>query len=226
MPQYNAPLKVMETAILVDGGFYLKQARKLFGDKSPADRADELEKYCNRHINKYGDRHLYRVFYYDCPPSEAVVWNPLKQKNESLAKTQLYAWMTDFHEELTHKRKFALRMGELLSTQGGYVLKSKALKDLLSGKRSVQDFDEKDMMLEIKQKGVDMKMGLDIASLAYERIVNQIIMIAGDSDFVPAAKMARRKGIDFVLDPMWHQISKSLNEHIDGLESCCSKPAQ
>ena len=69
-----------------------------------------------------------------------------------------------------------------------------------------------------------MKIGLDIASLAYKRLVDQIILIAGDSDFVPAAKHARREGIDFVLDPMWHTIKPSLNEHIDGLHSCVSKP--
>ncbi len=34
------------TAILVDGGFYRKQAKKLFGEKSPSERANELVKYC------------------------------------------------------------------------------------------------------------------------------------------------------------------------------------
>lgn len=70
-----------------------------------------------------------------------------------------------------------------------------------------------------------MKIGLDIAALSYKRLVDQIILIAGDSDFVPAAKHARREGIDFVLDPMWHNaIKPSLNEHIDGLHSCVGKP--
>ncbi len=44
-------------------------------------------------------------------------------------------------------------------------------------------------------------------------------MIAGDSDFVPAAKLARREGIDFILDPMWNKIKDDLFEHIDGLKS-------
>ncbi len=30
-----------------------------------------------------------------------------------------------------------------------------------------------------------------------ETQIDQIILIAGDSDFVPAAKLARREGIDF-----------------------------
>ena len=42
-------------------------------------------------------------------------------------------------------------------------------------------------------------------------------MIAGDSDFVPASKLARRKGIDFVLDSLRNNIDPRLDEHIDGL---------
>lgn len=49
-------------------------------------------------------------------------------------------------------------------------------------------------------------------------------MIAGDSDFVPAAKYARRSGIDFILDPMYSHITKSLNEHVDGLYSPVKAP--
>ena len=71
-----------------------------------------------------------------------------------------------------------------------------------------------------------MKIGLDIASLAYQKNVDQIILIAGDSDFVPAAKHARREGIDFVLDPMWATIKDSLFEHIDGLHSEWGKQPQ
>ena len=46
---------------------------------------------------------------------------------------------------------------------------------------------------------------------------------SGDSDFVPAAKLARREGIDFILDPMWNPISSDLFEHIDGLKTYCPK---
>ena len=69
-----------------------------------------------------------------------------------------------------------------------------------------------------------MKIGLDIATLSYKKQVDQIILIAGDSDFVPAAKYARREGVDFILDPMWHTIKQSLYEHIDGLTTKVSRP--
>jgi len=46
----------------------------------------------------------------------------------------------------------------------------------------------------------------------------------GDSDFVPAAKLARREGVEFLLDPLWQQVSDELNEHVDGVVSVFPKP--
>lgn len=63
-----------------------------------------------------------------------------------------------------------------------------------------------------------MKIGVDIASLSYKKQVDQIILIAGDSDFVPASKLARREGINFVLDSLGKKIRNDLFEHIDGLQ--------
>jgi len=60
---------------------------------------------------------------------------------------------------------------------------------------------------------------VNIASVTFKKQVDQIVLISGDSDFVPAAKLARREGIDFILDPMWTDIKKNLFEHIDGLRS-------
>lgn len=207
------------TAILVDGGFYRRRAARLFGHKEPAERADELVRYCRRHIAKAKSR-LYRIFYYDCPPSEKVVFHPLTRTAVNLGQTADHDWMVRFHRELVKRRKVALRRGELLETQSGYQLRSDSLKRLLSGALSLDALSEKDFTLDITQKGVDMRLGLDIATLAANRQVNQIIMTAGDTDFVPAAKHARRAGIDFVLDPMWARISESLHEHIDGLWEC------
>jgi uncharacterized LabA/DUF88 family protein len=74
------------------------------------------------------------------------------------------------------------------------------------------------------QKGVDMRIGLDIASLSLKHQVDQIVLVAGDSDFVPAAKLARREGIDFILDPLWSVVHPSLYEHVDGVRSTCPNP--
>lgn len=216
-----------KVAILVDGGFYKKRAKVLFGDKSPEERADELVSYCMRHLKDDTGNHdvsLYRIFYYDCPPSDKVVYNPITEKTVDLKEHPLYDWNNKFLKELASKRKVALRMGELLEGSMGYILKAEVLKKLCRKEITVDDLKESDLQMDIKQKGVDMRIGLDISSIAFKKQADQIILIAGDSDFVPAAKHARREGIDFILDPMWQPIKESLNEHIDGLRTVTPKP--
>ena len=211
-----------KTAILVDGGFYRKRALHLWGKKSAEDRAKELSAYCYAHINDKDSgevRQLYRVFYYDCAPvGRRSVYHPLTRKNVDLDKSDTYTWTITFLNELKKRRKFALRLGEL-SEYMSYNLWPDVTRALCAGKRKIEDLTENDFVFNAQQKGVDMKIGLDIASLAYKRQVDQIILIAGDSDFVPASKLARREGIDFILDPMWAEIKDTLFEHIDGLKS-------
>lgn len=63
------------TAILIDGGFYQRRAQSLFGEKEPKERVDELMNYVYHHVKK--GEHLYRIFYYDCPPSKDRIYHPL-----------------------------------------------------------------------------------------------------------------------------------------------------
>lgn len=210
-----------KTAILVDGGFYRKRAQYYWGEKSPEERAQELISYVFRHLGKKDGqrtRDLYRIFYYDCPPLQTVVFHPLRG-NVEFGKEPMYQWALDFYDELKKKRKVALRMGRLSDFGAHYALSPKAIKDLCAKRRGVDELEEKDFHISFKQKGVDMRMGVDISSLAYGGKVDQIILIAGDSDFVPAAKAARRQGVDFILDSMGNNISDDLFEHIDGLET-------
>lgn len=212
--------KMTRTAILVDGGFYRKRAAPLWGKKTAQNRAKELAAYFMAHLSDgHEDRTLYRIFYYDCEPiRRRSVFHPLKQSNVDLDKSDTNKWAMEFFDELRKRRKFALRMGTL-SNQATYNLRPEATKQLLLAKKKLEDLTESDFMFVAQQKGVDMKIGIDIASLAYKKQVDQIILIAGDSDFVPAAKLARREGIDFILDPMWADIKSDLFEHIDSLKS-------
>lgn len=220
-PQERKLPVCVRTAILVDGGFYRKRAHFLWGPVSAEERAKELNTYCLYHTGetKYESHHLYRIFYYDCEPiGRKSVYHPLTRKNVDLDKSDTYTWSVAFLEQLKRRRKFALRLGHL-SDQIYYNLKPSVTKELCAGKRTVESLTEADFLFSAQQKGVDMKIGVDIASLAYKKQVDQIILIAGDSDFVPAAKLARREGIDFVLDPMGSTIRADLFEHIDGLQS-------
>lgn len=211
----------LKTAILVDGGFYRRRAQAVFGDTTAEERAIELANYCKRHLNSHGENNdLYRIFYYDCAPSNKRIYHPFLKQQVDLGKTDLYEWTIRFFNELKKKRKFAIRLGKLAEEQAHYTIRPQTVKKLCNGSIQFSDLQENDFCLEIDQKGVDMKIGLDIASMAYKHQVDRIVLISGDSDFVSAAKLARREGIDFILDPLGAPIKPDLFEHIDGLRTC------
>lgn len=67
-----------KTAILVDGGFYRKRAKKLWGERNPQVAANGLITYVRRHLHEHSFTHeLYRIFYYDCPPVNKQMYHPL-----------------------------------------------------------------------------------------------------------------------------------------------------
>lgn len=213
----------MKTAIMIDGAFYRRQAQLYYGDTSPHERAKELYTYCMKHLSKeeHPPTTLYRIFYYDCMPSSKKIYHPYSKTQIDFSKTDLYKWSLDFFNELKKTRKVALRFGHLAEEHASYTLPPEIIKKLCNGSINFDDLKESDFKLSITQKGVDMRLGLDIASLAYKKLVEQIVLISGDSDFVPASKLARREGIDVILAPMRHPIKDDLFEHIDGIRTNC-----
>lgn len=216
-----------KTAILVDGGFFLKRYRSInkVRNLDPERTANDLWEICLKHLTqaKGESFDLYRIFYYDCLPYDKKQHNPVNGKAIDFSKTDQYKFQIEFLEELKKKRKIALRMG-ILEDRKRWIIKSNKTKELLTKKISIDDLTENDVQFDFTQKRVDIKIGLDIASMTLKKQVQQIILISGDSDFVPAAKLARREGIDFILDPMWNPIKPHLFEHIDGLVSKIKKP--
>lgn len=219
----------MKTAILIDGGFFLKRYSYIegFEKTDPAELvAKNLVSYCFKHIqriNKYRNRYdlppteLYRIFFYDAKPFEGDSTNPISGKVVSFKKTNVFKFRNDLFTALKKQRKIALRLGFLKNSSKQWTIKSRHTKPLISGKQQISELGASDLDFPLNQKAVDMKVGLDIATLAFKAQVDQIVLIAGDSDFVPAAKFARREGVDFILDPMLNNIDPSLHEHIDGL---------
>ena len=223
----------MATAFLIDGGFFLKRYHRLQGSKTPREAAQALHRMCRDHLTEKSRdpntkpqrrRQLYRIFYYDCPPLTKKAHNPVTGQPIDFSKTRLAAWRLQFFEELKKLRKVALRLGYLNDRSAYWIVRPDVLKRLLSRELSLDKLTGNDVRYEVRQKGVDMRLGLDVASLAYKKLVDQIVLVAGDSDFVPAAKLARREGIDFILDPMWAPIRDDLHEHIDGLRSVLPRP--
>lgn len=139
-------------AVLVDGGFFLRCAKRLWNERSPKDMAELLHRYCTTHLmhSENGEQvrdRLYRIFYYDCPPMDRNVYHPLLQRDKSMKKEPLYAWMTEFQEELRSKRKVALRMGRLSDNGVGYTLPIDVVKKLCTGSLKVEELRADDFRL-------------------------------------------------------------------------------
>lgn len=223
----------MATAVLVDGAFFIKRFRSIEPHNAyDAERAaDSVFRWAIAHLSAKSreasgsKRDLYRIFFYDCPPLEKRMHNPVTKRAVDFAKSTEAVFRKQLHECLLRKRKLALRLGHL-SSQTGWTIKPAKISELLAGKACFSELTERDVLPSVRQKGVDMRVGLDVASLAYKQQVDQMVLIAGDADFVPAAKLARREGIDFILDPMWQSVPIGLMEHVDGLRSTCPKPVK
>lgn len=213
------PVKV---AVMIDGGFFLKRFNSLYNKDHTMSGEEVADKMYTMAMKHVGSRNtLYRIFYYDCYPLDKKHHNPVTGKCIDFKNTKEYAFKQDLLNALKRKRKVALRMGALKDNKI-WQLRPRVVKELLDGKIQVSDIKEDDVYLDIKQKGIDMKIGVDIASIALKGFVDTIVLFSGDSDFVPAAKLARREGIDFILDPMQANVEPLLFEHIDGI--CSVKP--
>ena len=215
--EHNLP--PVKIAVLIDGGFFIKRFNTLYNkDKkmSGAEVAEHLYTMAHKHV---GNRNiLYRIFYYDCEPLSKKAHNPISGKAVDFSKSEEYKFRIELIEALKKKRKVALRIG-MLKDNKSWAIRPRVVKDLLAGKIKMEDVREDDIFFEVRQKGIDMKIGVDIASLALKRFVDCIVLFSGDSDFAPASKLARREGVDFVLDPMFANVEPQLFEHIDGMKS-------
>jgi uncharacterized LabA/DUF88 family protein len=228
----------MPTAILIDGAYFLRRFSSTFPDldaRSPDDVALAVSSLATYHVAfrlgakpmlsaiEAGDflpeesPHLYRIFFYDCPPLAKKVHRPVSKLALDLSRTPQAQLRNAIHARLRGVRKVALRLGRLNDTFD-WRLTPDALKRLAQAPEGFRPSDD-DFELNVVQKGVDMRLGLDTASLAFKRQVDQIIIVAADADFVPAVKLARREGIDVVVDPMWGTPARDLLEHCDGVRN-------
>jgi uncharacterized LabA/DUF88 family protein len=194
------------TAVLLDGAFVRKRLAWALGH-FPAP--EEVFEFACSLVNPV-EEELFRIYYYDCLPLEGTTTNPISGSRLDLAQTEAFRYLTEFFEALARMDHVALRRGELVFR--GWRLKRKAARQLISSPRFPR---ANDLELDLQQKRVDMKIGLDVAWLSTRRIVNRIILCTADSDFVPAMKFARREGVQVVLVHLGARIRPELFEHAD-----------
>lgn len=196
-------------AILMDGGFAKKKIKQRTGNfPTVADFRTEIDRI-KKHPAMVGCD-LLRVYFYDAPPASGTMKNPIDQSTISLDSHPDHPKNISLHQLLEVEPDFALRMGE--SAIHGWTVGQAALKNMAKKPRPLLS---KDMVPNIEQKGVDLRIGLDIARLALRAMVSSIVVVTGDSDLVPAFKFARREGCRVYLDHMGHGVRRELKVHAD-----------
>lgn len=193
---------------MIDAGFFSKKFREANSGKYPwAKHVVEFAKNCV--LDK--EEELFRIYYYDCPPFDQKINEPItgNEIDYSIKSSTLIA--KRFQSELSTSDHVAFRKGYL--SFDGWKLKHDSLDELIKKPRQlkVDDFEP-----ILRQKKIDIKIGLDVAWLASKKIIERIILVAGDYDFEPVMKFARREGIQVVLVTLKHsQIKRELREHCD-----------
>lgn len=167
----------MRTAVLIDGG-HLRVLTRQAGHRYDPDYIEAVAHACVA-----PDEILLRVLYYDCAPYQGSPKLPVSGKPANFHGSD--EWL----KTLAARPCFAVRLGALKFR--GFVPKK---TPLVRGALSDQDFKPR-----FEQKGVDMRIGLDIATYATNRSVERIILITGDTDCLPALKFARIAGLQIVL---------------------------
>ena len=129
------------------------------------------------------DEHLLRVLYYDCALFEGTVKLPVSGNEHTFTASD--RWLRD----RASRERFAVRRG---------VLKFRGWKPKKIPVATAKLADD-DFQPDFEQKGVDMRIGLDMATFAEQRSIDRIVLVSGDTDCVPAMKYVRKAGLQVVL---------------------------
>lgn len=202
-------------SILIDGGFFTKKFRGVNRRFPAASDVVDIVRDIISACPEVAGKELLRVFYYDARPLLKKIQNPVTQKSEDFAASELAKNATKLHGDLSITPNFAMRFGELKLFKWTATFDGKKHSPDIAAQKVETDFG--DWKPHFTQKGVDLRIGLDVAEMAFKRSVDTIILFSGDTDLVPAMKLARREGLRVItVVPKVGGLSSSLLEHSDG----------
>src|SRR2546427_2126641 len=166
-------------AILLDGGFVTKKLQNRLGH-FPA--AAEVDQECQRIAKSphLANRDLLRIYFYDAYPAKERLANPIDGSALDLSATTEFKLHISLLDTLELTPNFAVRRGEVVVH--GWKLGDYAFKSMMKSPRAPSP---RDIVPHLEQKGVDLRIGLDIARLALREMVDIIVVVSGDSDLVP-----------------------------------------
>ena len=147
---------------------------------------------------------MHRIYYYDAKPIFGKKPIPLTGSSDNLSYFDLsitpqYAANVNLLKDLRKEPFFAIRLGDV--TFRGWAVKQYKLKP--DGSRTSLTVKSGDLKPNIQQNDVDLRIGLDIATLALKQQVEIIVLVTGDSEFIPALNFAGREGNLYEHADLW-----------------------
>jgi uncharacterized LabA/DUF88 family protein len=168
---------VKKIAILIDGGHLRVAARNSNKQYTPGF-IEQFAHRCSAH-----DEEILRILYYDCAPYTGAAKLPVSGTTSRFNSSG--AWLDD----LARRDLFAVRLG---------VLKFRGYKPVRVPVATAT-LSDNDFKPDFEQKGVDMRIGLDIATFSQIKTIDRIVLISNDTDCIPAMKHGRKAGLQIVV---------------------------
>jgi len=112
-----------------------------------------------------GGKEILRTYYYDCLPYQSA--RPTAEERDRFSKKQKFFSALDLFP------RFEVRQGRL----------------------EFRGIDQATHKPIFDQKRVDILMGVDLVLLAAKHRINDAVIVAGDSDFLPAINAAKSEGV-------------------------------
>jgi uncharacterized LabA/DUF88 family protein len=193
----------METAIMIDGAFIRKKFRVAEKREISAVDIQKIVQKALVLVSISGQN--YRAYFYDCKPCNTKTSLPISHSPFDFEKSPQYRSGQKLLNDIKMLPFFAVREGVL--SFNGWTLKQKFYGQ--------NPLDDHCFSPNLKQKGVDIKIGLDVAWVSFNHIAKNIVLITADSDFVPIIKTARRNGVFVYLFTLKHIVKKELLENVD-----------
>lgn len=193
----------MKVAVLIDGAFLRKKYKQAFKQNlTPHD----TEKFVKRSLEFLGFSAVdYRAYFYECRPCGKKTQLPVSKKEFCFDSTPQFRDGNALLDGIAALDYFAVREGQIMFS--GWALRKKCYDQ--------QPHTDDSFAPCLSQKGVDMKIGLDVAWISYEKTFDRIVLVTADSDFIPAIKVARRGGIFVHLLTLNHGVMESLSKNAD-----------
>jgi len=112
-----------------------------------------------------GEVEILRTYYYNCLPYQQT--KPTEEEKTKFAQAQR------FHAVLKSLPRFEVREGMLL----------------------YRGIDNKSGRPIYIQKGIDIQIGVDLVLLSAKQQISHAVIVAGDSDLIPALLVAKNEGV-------------------------------